>query len=60
MSVGTTPVIVAIVAAAMIAGTGFAVAQIFGEGAGMPLVALASTLWTAYFVHLQSTRRTRT
>jgi hypothetical protein len=41
---------VAALAAAVIAASGFAAAQIWGEGAGMPLVILASTLWTAAFV----------
>jgi hypothetical protein len=36
---------------------GFAAAQIWGEGAGMPIVAGASTLWVAWFVAWQARAR---
>ena len=38
--------IVPIAVAFFIAAAGFAAAQVFGEGAGMPLVAIASSIWT--------------
>jgi hypothetical protein len=40
---------VAAIGAAIIAGAGFGTAWLWGEGAGMPIVALGSTLWTAGF-----------
>ena len=42
--------VLAFVAAALIAALGFAVGEMFGEGAGVPVVLLVSTLWCAYFV----------
>ena len=37
--------------------TGFAAAQLWGEGAGMPILALGATLWTAAFVRWSARRR---
>lgn len=35
---------------AVLAGAGFAAAQLWGEGAGMPLVAAGGAVWTGWFV----------
>ncbi len=48
---------VAALGAAVISATGFAAAQLLGEGAGMPIVALGATLWTAAFVRWSARRR---
>ena len=40
---------VAAIGAAIIAGAGFGTAWLWGEVAGMSIVALGSTLWTAGF-----------
>jgi hypothetical protein len=40
----------------MVAGAGFGAAWLWGEGAGMPVVTLGATLWTAGFVRWSSTR----
>lgn len=47
---------VAAIGAAIIASAGFGAAWLWGEGAGMPVVALGATLWTAGFVHWSKTR----
>ena len=48
---------VAFAGAALVAGAGFGAAQFWGEGAGMPIVALGATLWTAGFVAWSAKRR---
>jgi len=48
---------VAATGAAVIAGSGFAAAMLWGEGAGMPIVAVGTTLWTASFVRWSAKRR---
>ncbi|WP_372915278.1 hypothetical protein [Sandarakinorhabdus sp.] len=48
---------VAATGAALIAGIGFAAAQIWGEGAGLPIVAVGATVWTAGFVAWSASRR---
>ncbi|WP_310474730.1 hypothetical protein [Sandarakinorhabdus sp.] len=59
MKTDATTWAVAVAGAAAIAATGFAAAQLLGEGAGMPLVALGATLWTAGFVRWSASRRPR-
>ncbi|WP_353199885.1 hypothetical protein [Sandarakinorhabdus sp.] len=48
---------VAAIGAAVVAGAGFAAALLWGEGAGMPIVAAGATLWTASFVRWSARRR---
>jgi hypothetical protein len=48
--------IAATTGAAIIAAAGFGVAMLWGKGAGMPVVALGATLWTAGFVRWSKTR----
>jgi hypothetical protein len=50
VSVQTSSWAVAVAGAALIAGAGFAAAMLLGEGTGMPMVALGTTLWTPAFV----------
>jgi len=47
---------VAATGAAIIAGAGFGAGWLWGEGAGMPVVALCATLWTAGFVRWSAKR----
>jgi len=48
---------IALAGAVVIAATGFAASQLVGEGAGMPVVALGASLWTAGFVRWSMRRR---
>ncbi|MFZ4382158.1 MAG: hypothetical protein ACOYO0_09375 [Sandarakinorhabdus sp.] len=57
MKIAQYPKTLALVGAIVIAAGGFAAAQIWGEGAGMPIVAGASTLWVAWFVAWQARAR---
>lgn len=57
MSERTKLRLVAVAGAATIAAAGFGAAAIWGEGAGMPVVALGATLWTAAFVRWSARRR---
>ncbi|WP_353216838.1 hypothetical protein [Sandarakinorhabdus sp.] len=57
MTERTKLMVIAAIGAAAIAGLGFGAAQIWGEGAGMPIVAAVSTIWTAGFVAWSSRRR---
>ena len=56
MSVSAKLWTLAVIGAAMIACAGFGAAWLWGEGAGMPIVALGFTLWTAGFVRWSTKR----
>jgi hypothetical protein len=53
VNIADDPKAIAVGAAAVIAGVGFAAAQIWGEGAGMPIVIAGSSIWVAWFVRWQ-------
>ena len=45
-----TSVLIAILVAFVIASAAFATGQVFGEGAGVPVMMAATTLWVPFFV----------